>query len=409
MGIKWKSTPFRGVRYREHPTRKHGIHPDRYFAIRYQKDGQRREKGLGWASEKWSTEKAVLTRVELKNATQAGKGLDRLSNRRKEKRQKEQPEEQNALTFSMIFNGHYYPIAKEDKTKPSYKREKSLFKKWIQPTIGHLPMKQIGPIHLYRIQKYMRDEDLAERSIQYALAVIRQVFNFAFRNDLWIGDNPVKKVKPPSVNNRRTRYLTPEEAKTLLNNVKTKSQELFEICTLSLHCGLRAGEIFKLRWADVDINNGMLAIRDTRSTGTNGRYAYMTTVVKDIFLNKKPGGANAYIFGTKANRVRPQVSKTFNRTVADLKFNGGVDDRRERVCFHTLRHTYASWLVQSGIPLYEVKERLGHRTLTMTERYSHLSPVAGRATVDTIEKLLNPMENDTSVTADLIRMDGQTT
>jgi site-specific recombinase XerD len=133
-----------------------------------------------------------------------------------------------------MFNGHYYPTAKEDKTQPSYKREKSLFKKWIQPTIGDLPMREIAPIHLYRIQKYMRDEGLADRSVQYALAVIRQVFNFAIRNDLWIGDNPVKKIKPPSVNNRRVRCLTPQEAKMLLESVQSRSQELFEICTLSL-------------------------------------------------------------------------------------------------------------------------------------------------------------------------------
>lgn len=396
---KWHSTKFKGVRYREHPTRKHGILADRYFAIRYQKDGKRREEALGWASEKWTSEKAALTLADLKNAARTGEGHDRLAKKRKAKRQKEMTDELSALTFSKVFKGHYYPMAKDDKKKESYKREKSLFEKWIQPIIGNLPMKDVAPIHLYRIQKNLRDEKLSERSIQYALAVVRQVFNFANRNDLYTGDNPVKKVKPPSVNNRRTRYLTPTEAKALLDIVRTKSQELFEICLLSLHCGLRAGEIFKLRWADVDISNGMLAVRDskdTRDTGGKRRYAYMTTAIKVIFESKESGDASDYVFGTRngGNRLRPQVSKTFAKTVADMGFNEGIDDRRDRVCFHTLRHSYASWLVQAGTSLYEVKERLGHSTLAMTERYSHLAPDIGKATVGALENILSVDQKD---------------
>ncbi len=51
MGTEWKSTKFTGVRYREHPTRKHGIQKDKYYAVRYQKNGKRKEEGLGWASQ----------------------------------------------------------------------------------------------------------------------------------------------------------------------------------------------------------------------------------------------------------------------------------------------------------------------------------------------------------------------
>ena len=57
MAMQWQRTKFPGVRYREHPTRKHGLHRDRYFAIRAQVDGKRREEGLGWASKGWNAQK----------------------------------------------------------------------------------------------------------------------------------------------------------------------------------------------------------------------------------------------------------------------------------------------------------------------------------------------------------------
>ena len=52
MPVKWESSKYKGVRYYEHPTRKRGVQKDRYYAIRYQKEGKRKEEGLGWASEK---------------------------------------------------------------------------------------------------------------------------------------------------------------------------------------------------------------------------------------------------------------------------------------------------------------------------------------------------------------------
>jgi hypothetical protein len=64
MGTKRYRTNFPGVRYREHPTRRHGVRKDKYFAIRAQVDGQRREGGLGWASRKRIAQKAASVLAE---------------------------------------------------------------------------------------------------------------------------------------------------------------------------------------------------------------------------------------------------------------------------------------------------------------------------------------------------------
>ena len=67
--------------------------------------------------------------------------------------------------------------------------------------------------------------------------------------------------------------------------------------------------------------------------------------------------------------------KTFSRIVEKSGLNDGVTDRIHKVVFHTLRHTFASWLIQKGVTLEVVSKLLGHSSLQMTMRYAHLDPV----------------------------------
>src|SRR5664280_2004247 len=96
--MKWHSTKYKGVRYREHESRKHGVKNDRYYVIRYQQDGKRVEESLGWACEMdpkdlkhWTAEKAAIVLAELKEVAKGLKqGPSRLSERRHlENKQKE--------------------------------------------------------------------------------------------------------------------------------------------------------------------------------------------------------------------------------------------------------------------------------------------------------------------------------
>jgi len=80
-----------------------------------------------------------------------------------------------------------------------------------------------------------------------------------------------------------------------------------------------------------------------------------------------------------------EVSNVFQIVADAIGMNNGVTDRRQKLVFHSLRHTYASWLVEQGVDLYTVKELMGHGTLAMTERYSHLAPDTLRRAVKTLE------------------------
>jgi len=372
------STQFPGVRYRVHKSRKHnGGNLDRYFFIRYRVNGKLKEEGIGWATEGWNAKKASIVLSDLKKAHLTGEGPQTLAEKRaieNERRQFEKAEKERTkketLTFKHYFKKIYYPEAKHNKNWRSYRREESLFRLWIEPVIGRMPFKDIRPFHMEKIKKDMFDAGKAPRSIQYALAVVRQVINHAIRNEIYSGDNAACKVSRPKVENKRLRFLTNEEADQLLENLIKRSQQLHDMALLSLHCGPRAGEIFDLTWGCIDLDRRTVIFLDTK--GKN-RTVYMTEKVKQMIETKNPGKPTDLVFTNRKGAKIKEVSNAFGRAIKELGFNDGIEDPRLKTYFHTLRHTYASWMVQNGESLYTVKELMGHSTLAMTERYSHLA------------------------------------
>ena len=383
--MKWQKTQFPGVRYREHSTRRHSGRPDRYFTIRYKHNGRSKEEALGWSSEGWNAQKASITRNGLVQAHKAGEGPTTLSEKRKireEKRIEKEKKLKEQVTFREFFQQKYHPQAKENVGEKSYKREEQLFRLWINPVIGDMPFGKITVIELNEIKENMVRVGRAPRTIRYALAVIRQVFNYAKFSMTYTGSSPIENVKFPQADNKRRRFLTHEEARKLLKEIKGRSQQLYEMSLISLETGARADEICSLKWRDVDIHSGQLTLWDTKNKDT--RIGFMTRAVKALFQKKTPGEKEALVFPSRSGGKKSEISNAFDRAVNELGLNEGVTDRRMKLVFHTLRHTYASWLVQSGEDLYTVKELMGHSTLAMTERYSHL----GKGTLqDAVKKI----------------------
>ena len=230
-------------------------------------------------------------------------------------------------------------------------------------------MKDIAPFHLEKLKKVMKDGEQSPRSIEYALAIVRQVFNVAKKMKVYRGENPTAGVDAPKVDNSRMRFLTRTEAEKLLNLLKTKNSDVHDMTLLSLHAGLRFGEITALTWADVDIYKKVLTIRDAKA---GSRYAFLTDQAAEMLKNRTQGKPSDYVFKGRKGKI-DRISLTFVRAVDDLKLNDGIDDPRLQICFHSCRHSYASWMIEQGADLYTVQKLLGHKTNTMTQRYAHLS------------------------------------
>ena len=391
MSYVWIKAKTPGIRYREHPTRKHGVRFDRYFTIRYKLNGKVKEEALGWESQGWSERKAAERLFELKEAQRTGVGEKTLSDKRKAsaerdhlKKLAEEKKARDGITFGNIFE-RYIEQASQDKGARTCVEERSRYKIWIEPAFKDKPLKDISPFLLEKLKKEMADNGKSPRTITYVLAVIRQVFNYAKNHDFFNGDNPVSKVKKPSEDNRRVRFLSYEEADSLLEELAKISPMLHNMALLSLHCGLRAGEIFNLEWTAVNLKNETLLIKDTKN-GRN-RNAIMTDDVRAMFESIIKNRESEIVFPSRRGAKTTEISRTFDRVVKKLGFNKGIKDRRQKVVFHTLRHTYASWLVISGIDLYTVQRLMGHMSISMTERYSHLAP-------DHLRKAVSRMESD---------------
>jgi integrase len=170
----------------------------------------------------------------------------------------------------------------------------------------------------------------------------------------------------------KLRYLSIDEAETLLKALVAKSQNLHDVALLSLHAGLRFGEISVLTWSCVNWEGGSLAILAAK---TGSRTAYLTERAKAMLKSRKQGRPDELVFPKRSGPegAMDKVSKSFADTVEDLKLNEGITDRKQRVTFHTLRHSFATHLYESTHDLYLTQRSLGHVTGTMTQRYARMS------------------------------------
>jgi len=212
---------------------------------------------------------------------------------------------------------------------------------------------------------------LSPATINRRMACLRHLFSKAVE---WgaISSHPCHGVKQFKENNRRLRFLTAEECATLLDACPTGKPTLRRVIELALHTGMRKSEVLHLKWECVNLRQGFLEILDQK----NGEYSTipLDDRVMEIFRSIPRRLDSPYVFPGKVK----------GQPFWDLKRQFEVAVKRSKlkdVNFHTLRHTAASHMVMSGVPLATVKEILRHKDYAMTLRYAHLSAEHTRAAI----------------------------
>ena len=259
------------------------------------------------------------------------------------------------------------------------------YQKHLGPKIGHLKLTDVTPLILEGIISDLSRKSYKAQTIKHIVGLVRRTFNLLIKWNLYSQTNPATQVNLPKSDNRRQRYLTSEEATALLDALKEKSETTWALALLSLSTGMRLGEMLNLKGEHFNSHDKTIRVVDTKSN--RNRTVFLPNAALEMLtdLNPKPG---QFIFKNSTGSPFKAISDTYCRVVKKLGFNDGITDSRDKVVFHTLRHTFASWMTQDGNSIFLVSELLGHSSLEMTRRYSHMSPEKKQATTSTINSHL---------------------
>jgi len=356
---KRKLTRFPGVYSRKgiHRRGKHKGKVDTAIDISLKDAGGKKIwKKIGWSLEGVTPKAASEYRTEWARKIRLGEEL---------------PWKKEKIPLFGDMADKYLAWAKEN--KEDSRNDISRYNNHLAGAFGRKRLSDISPFDLERLKSDLTKKGLSPATVKHCLVLVRQIFNKAIEWRKYKGPNPIKGVKMPTLSNQRERFLSHEEAALLLKELAGVSKSVHDQALLSLHCGLRAGEIFNLRGQDIDFRNSIIRVVDPKNKAP--RSAYMTQAVKEMLKGRPTDNLNDLIFSDRWHGEGIEsVSRTFERAVDKLGFNKTVEDRRQKVVFHTLRHTFGSWLAIQGTPILTIKELMGHKTLAMTERYAHLSP-----------------------------------
>ncbi len=372
MALKKSVKKFVGVYFTESTIRKWRERPDRCYWVNFKdaKTGKLVWERCGWASEGWTPEAAQRRRYELLEQDRSGEYKPKVQR------------QADKLTFGILMDKYYLPWAEENKSR--LRDDKSRYKNWLESRFANKTLQAIAPLDIERVKKDMRDKKKSEATVRQVLCLVRQAYNKALQWGLWNGQNPCNGVTFPTPNNQRQRFLTHQEADLLFAALTKRSPQVSRIAKLSLYSGMRLGEIFSLSWSNVDLEHGILTVLDTKNG--ESRPIFITDQIKAVLDELTRGGPDEPLFKTRFGQPVAWLSKAFHDMVDDLGLNKGIEDRREKVTFHTLRHTFASWSVMAGVPLFVVGKALGHKTTVMTQRYSHLSPDSQKAAFEAVSR-----------------------
>jgi len=245
------------------------------------------------------------------------------------------------------------------------RRDKRAHLKFWSDALGRAtPLAQVTPARISEARSRLLRRRICGATTNRYLTALSSVLSVAAGEWEWIESNPCRRVKRAKESPGRLRILSEEERDQLLEATKASSnRRLYPLTLFALATGARQGELLGLRWEDVDVVNLRATLHDTKNSETRTiRFPGISgTVLRELAKVQSIGG---YVFGVSKKRPAfPRKAWADAVEAAEL----------EGVVFHTLRHTAASYMAMSGASLIELKEFMGHRSLSQVQRYAHLT------------------------------------
>ena len=212
-----------------------------------------------------------------------------------------------------------------------------------------------------------RKKQMSPARVNRYMAALSTALNTAIREWEWMDDNPMRKISKLKEPRGRVRYLSDEERERLLDACKySANTNLYLVVVLALSTGARQQEIWDLRWSNVNLIKGLITFSETkndefRSVPLKGHPLKLLLEHSRIRRDDSD-----IVFPSKKN---PAVSYDFRNPWKKALVVAEVEDFR----WHDLRHSCASYLAMNGVQMRTIAEILGHKTLSMVQRYTHLN------------------------------------
>jgi integrase len=352
--------------------------PERIYYISYYRDGKRHFEKAGRAR---IDDMTAARASRIRAAKMEGRELPNRDQREAERAAREA--EANRWTVSRLWDA--YKAARPD--LKGIATDESNFQNYIKPTFGEKEPRELVALDVDRLRLQLL-KTKAPGTAKNVLELLRRIVNFGAKKNL-VPPLPFRIILP-RVNNQKTEDLSPEQMEALLKilregtytneDVETVLLEpdTREMMLMALFTGMRRGELFRLKWEDVDFRRGFIALRAPK--GGTDQTIPLSDEAREI-LESRPRGESPYVFPGRGGKQRVDARKRLNEIKRAARLPG---DFRP---MHGLRHVFASMLASSGeVDLYTLQKLLTHKSPMMTQRYAHLrdetlkkaSNVAGR-------------------------------
>lgn len=286
------------------------------------------------------------------------------------------------------------------KTYASYAQ---LIRLYLAPDLGHIPLAKLTPSDVQAWVNKRLAGGLSPRTVQYAHAVLRRALGQAQKWSM-VPRNVATLVSPPRIRRPEAKFLTPEQARVLLESIH--GDRLEGLYTLSMLLGLRPGEALGLQWSAVDLEAGTLVVRvalhrvagrlqiDELKTDRSRRSiplpgvaqaalkAHRTRQLEERLKAGELWEEHGLVFTTATGKPMAEevVARAFHRALK----RAGLPDMR----FYDLRHTCASLLLAQGVHMRVVMEILGHSQIAVTmNTYSHVTAQLERHAANQLDAL----------------------
>lgn len=253
-----------------------------------------------------------------------------------------------------------------------FKTDQNRFENHIKVALGDKEPTALSPSDVDRLRLNV-SKTHKPATVKNVLELLRRIINFGVKKR--IAPGPGFMIEMPKVNNLKTEDLSPEQVKNLLDAIQRDDHPLAgTLLKMALYTGMRRGELFRLRWEDIDFKKGFISIRDPK--GGPDQKIPLNGEARGV-LQSLLGGESPYVFPGRKGEQRTDI----NKPVKKIKKAAGLPEDFRAI--HGLRHAYASMLASSGkVDLYTIQKLLTHKSPAMTQRYAHLRDETLRKAAD---------------------------